>query len=241
VWSSPTIDQKNGKIYITTGTQDDSCQVNGQPFVEPYAIAIVELELNLNILGGWRIPASQQGVDSDFGVSPTLFNGKINGVSTPMVGAGNKNGIYYAFVRDHLANGPVWEDQLARGGACPDCGDGTISSSAWDRKILYEAAGNTTINGIACMSSVRAINPSTGGYIWEHCNPGHAVVASVTEVPGLIIEEEGNIIDILNSSNGHEIKQLIPPGANSVIDSPASVSQGLLFVGDLNGNLFEFG
>src|SRR5437763_16315894 len=103
VWSSPTIDQKNGKIYITTGTQDDSCQVKGQPFVEPYALAIVELDLNVKILGGWRIPASQQGVDSDFGVSPTLFNGKINGVSTPLVGAGNKNGFYYAFVRDHLA------------------------------------------------------------------------------------------------------------------------------------------
>src|ERR1700724_1160765 len=77
--------------------------------------------------------------NSDFGSTPTLFTATINGNLTSLLGVANKNGIYYALKRDALGSGPVWEDTIANGGQCPECGDGSISPSAWDGTTLYAA------------------------------------------------------------------------------------------------------
>ena len=45
--------------------------------------------------------------------SPTIFNATINGVSTPMVGACNKNGFYYALRQSSLSAGPVWSAKIS--------------------------------------------------------------------------------------------------------------------------------
>ncbi|HEV2402796.1 MAG TPA: hypothetical protein VGS08_01205 [Candidatus Saccharimonadales bacterium] len=239
-WASPTIDQTNNKIYISTGTQDNSCKVNGQPYVEPNALAIVELDLNLNILGSWRIPSSEQGIDSDFGVSPALTTATINGVSTQLVSGGNKNGRYYIFKRDALSAGPITDKVLGQGGTCPDCGNGTISSSATDGKVLYQGTGSTTVNGVSYKSTIVAMNPANGAIIWQH-GFAHAVVATPTLLQGVLIVPEGNNLDLINTANGNEIRQVTPPGAGSVFDAPAAVARGRIFLGDLNGNFYEFG
>ena len=46
------------------------------------------------------MPPAQQGVNSDFGSTSTLFNGVIGGQSQPLVGVINKNGVFYAFEVD---------------------------------------------------------------------------------------------------------------------------------------------
>src|SRR5205814_10589746 len=62
-----------------------------------------------------------------------------------------------ALDRANIANGPVWRAQIAVGGSCPECGQGSISSNAWDGSRLYVAGGNTTINGNTCKGSLRAL------------------------------------------------------------------------------------
>ena len=37
---------------------------------------------------------------------------------------------------------PVWQQQIAVGGDCPTCGDGSISSGAFANGVLYFAGGN---------------------------------------------------------------------------------------------------
>lgn len=248
-WSSPTIDEANNKMYVATGTQDNSCKVNGQAFVEPYALALVELDLtNLNILGSWRIPKAEQGPDSDFGISPTLTTGIVNGVTTQLVSGVNKNGHLYIFKRDNLTAGPLQDLTLATGGGgtCPDCSMGSISSSATDGTTLYQAMGQcsvtTTFNcaGTGLNTIVFAINPTNGAIIWQH-PVAHAVVGSLTLLNGVLIVPEGNHIDLLNPSNGNQILQLTPTGAHSVFDAPVAVARGKLFAGDLNGNFYSFG
>ena len=53
----------------------------------------------------------------------------------------NKNGILYTFNRNNLAAGPVWQKQIAIGGDCPTCGDGTIASGIFANGTLYYAGG----------------------------------------------------------------------------------------------------
>ncbi len=158
IWSTPTIDEATNRLYVTTGNPPPKCTG-----ANIYAPALIELGPSdvSHLLDYWQVPREQQNGDSDFGTTLTLFQETINGVSTNMVGAANKDGIYYAFDRSNIGAGPVWEVRIAVNGECPQCGGGSVSSSAWDGHTLYMAGGKTTINGEACRGSVRALNPNT--------------------------------------------------------------------------------
>ena len=106
VWASPTVDEPSGTVYFATGSPG-TCST-----AEPYAEAVIEVRASdLSLVGSWQVPPSQQISDGDFGATPILFTSTQQGVTQDMVGAVNKNGIYYAFQRDNLAAGPVWQDQ----------------------------------------------------------------------------------------------------------------------------------
>ena len=89
VWASPAL-ASNGTIIVGTA--------NGKPYggSQPlYDESIVDLNPNtLALESGWQVQKSEQIGDGDFGASPTMFSATLNGVSTPMVGDCNKNGIY---------------------------------------------------------------------------------------------------------------------------------------------------
>ena len=74
-------------------------------------------------MAGAQGPAAPDG---DFGATPTLFTASIDGKPTKLVGAVNKNGIYYAFRRGDVAAGPVWKTTPL------SIYPVTIASSAWD-------------------------------------------------------------------------------------------------------------
>ncbi|MEO7001565.1 MAG: hypothetical protein ABI068_07165 [Ktedonobacterales bacterium] len=154
-------------MYFSTGN-DGPCAVS-----EPYAVSLIALRTtDLTLVGYWHVPAAQQGADSDFGATATLFSATINGAQRLLVGAANKNGYYYTFDRTNLAAGPLWRTQVANTGDCPQCGDGSISPSAWDGATLYVAGGATIINGASCSGSVRSLNPANGAVRWARCLQG---------------------------------------------------------------------
>jgi hypothetical protein len=67
--------------------------------------------------------------------------------------------------------GPFWKAQFAISGACPQYGQETISTAAWDGQLLY-AGGETydlngALNGAHCAGSVRALNPLNSAIFWE--------------------------------------------------------------------------
>src|SRR5579859_3988684 len=162
IWGSPTIDQSDNSIYFTTGNPVNRCATTASN-----AIALVKLNAtDLSFISSWQVPATEQGKDSDFGSTPTLFQATIGGILYQLVGAVNKNGTYYAFDRTNIGNGPLWRAQIAVGGQCPECGQGSISSAAWDGTTLYVAGGNTTINGTSCRGSLRGLNPVDGSFLW---------------------------------------------------------------------------
>ena len=233
VWGSPTIDQTAGTIYFVTGN-GGNCSNS-----EPYAVAIVELHASdLSFVGSWQVPSSQQGGDSDFGTTPTLFKATIKGTSTLLVGAPNKNGIFYTFKRDALKSGPVWESTIAIGGDCPQCGNGSIAPAAWDGTTLYAAGGNATINGTNCAGSLNALNPATGAFIWRACFSDGPVLAAVSAVPGVAFVGEGSHLVAVNTTSG---KTLFNFNTGAQIYGAPSISKGVVYFSSTNDNLYAYG
>jgi outer membrane protein assembly factor BamB len=254
VWSTPTIDEAANAVYVSTGTQS-TCTGKVS---NAYAPALLKLDASdvSQQLGAWIVPKSQWVGDSDFGTTPTLFQETINGVLTNMVGAANKNGIYYALNRDNMSAGAVWEVPIAVRGSCPQCGGGSIASSAWDGQTLYVTGGHATINGKACQGSIRALNPNaitlasspqnaTVPFLWQHClmnGPvlGSVTVAGATPASEVVAVGQGNTVIVVNASNGKTLARLSDNKHGSLIYSPPTIADGVLLVGNQDGNLYAY-
>jgi len=172
IWSSAAA-LSNGAVIATTGNANTATQ-------PPHNESIVRLGgTNLQLLDSWQLPTSQVVTDADFGASPAIFTAVINGVSTTMVGACNKNGIFYALAANHLNAGPVWQTRLTRPYITgnQEC----IAGAVWNGTSLIVSGGDqTTINGNSYLGSVRALNPATGAPLWQTGLPG-SVVGTPTE------------------------------------------------------------
>lgn len=236
IWGSETLDPSNGTLYFVTGTIS-SCSP-----AETMAYAIVQVNAaNLSLMGSWQVPAAQLGPDSDFGSTPTLFTATIGGTVHRMLGAANKNGIYYAFDEANISKGPVWEDMIAQGGPGPEAGDGSISPSAWDGTVLYVGGGRTTINGQNCQGGLRALNPATGAVIWAQCMTDGPVMGSVTIVPGVVAVAEGTALWLMATSDGHTLFKTWDSSTNSKYYAGPAISNGVVYTANKDGKLFAYG
>src|SRR5438132_9475539 len=232
---SITVDPANNTLYFATGNPG-SCSSS-----ETNAEAVVALTAsNLSLVGSWQVPASQQTADGDFVNTPTVFAAQLGGVTHSLVGVANKNGIYYALDDANISAGPVWQDQVAVGGDSPQSGFGSISPSSWDGNTLYVAGGNTTINSASCKGSVRAVNPATGGYIWQDCLNDGPVLAPVSGAPGVVAVAEGDALELVNSSNGSLLFKAADT-SSSLYFGGLAIANGAVYIGTQSGNLHAYG
>jgi outer membrane protein assembly factor BamB len=283
IWSSPSIDAADGAVYVTTGTQSKCTGAN------VYAPALLKLDVSdvSHLLGAWMIPQNQWVGDSDFGTTPTFFQETINGTVVNMVGAANKNGIYYAFNRANISAGPLWQVQIAIKGSCPQCGGGSVASSAWDGHTLFVGGGKVTINNQNCQGSLSAINPNsvTGvnitstatatptstttatptattptptstatsssvpnakvNFQWRHCMQSGPVIGSVTVAGATQGNEvaavsQGNTVIVVNAATGKTVARLTDKSHGSLLYGAPAISDGILFVGNMDGNLYAY-
>ena len=195
VWGSPTADTATGDIFFGTGNAG-SC---GSP--EPLAVAVVQADSSLNLLGSWQVPSRQQpNKDSDFGSTPTLFTATIGGAVHQMVGLQNKNGIYYAFDRSAVSSGPLWQKRMSAGGACPQCGKADISPSAYDGQHLFVGSEKTTLGGVACAGSIRAGSGFSHTTASAASQPIHAPGASSERIAAAASPSVA--VHVMNGTNG---------------------------------------
>jgi len=176
----------------------------------------------------------------DFGNTPTFFKATIGGVLHKMIGITNKNGTYYAFDRTNISAGPMWTATLAEPGGSPDNGQGTISSSSWDGTNLYAAGAVTTINGVSCHGSLRALNPTNGAFLWELCL-GKNVIGAVISAPGLVIVGTGPYMFVVDASTGKKLFTYHDTVTGAGFWAAASISNGVLYIGNMDGKLYAFG
>jgi polyvinyl alcohol dehydrogenase (cytochrome) len=108
VTSSPAIDVGRGAVYVSVG----DCVGSG---ATGFAESLVALDADTGALqwGFTPIPAGDLK-DLDFVASPNVFTAPEGMVTEPLIGAGNKNGIYYAVDQD--TGTLVWQQPLVSGG-----------------------------------------------------------------------------------------------------------------------------
>ncbi len=175
VWSTVAVDSA-GNVYATTG--------NGPAGAQRYqTIAILKLSPALKLLSSFAVPPSEVTGDGDFGGSPTLFAATISGTSTPMVGACNKNGIYYALRRSNMTK--VWQQRIgvkSSDKVLAQC----QSAAAFDGSFLYMTGPGTTIGGTAFRGSVERIDPATGAILWQAGLPNGVLTSPSINGGGVI-------------------------------------------------------
>lgn len=224
IWTSPTYDAATHTVFVTTG--------NGQTATQRMVRAIIALNSStLALKSFWQVPLSQVGADSDFGTTPTLLT---TASHTLLVEAVNKNGVAYAWNRTNLTAGPLWEDHIAVGGDCPECGQGSVSSGAFDGTTLYAAGGRTTIGTTNYTGAVRAVVPSNGSYRWQF-GAGGAVLPAVSYGAGLVVAGAGSQLDVLDAANGSLLFQL---STGHLIYGGASIVGNCIFASSTGGQVF---
>ena len=252
-WSSPSVDPSSNSIFIDTS--NDLCN-------SKYQDAIVKMNPStLAVTSIWQVPFNQHPADSDMGASPMLFTATIGGVQRKLVGAENKNGVYYALDQNDLAAGPVWTYQ-AESKATFSVGlsvysqncNNTISTSAWaggDSPIMVAGVALNS-SGKGCIGTMAALNPATGQPEWQVPLPG-GVEGAVTTIPGLVIVGAGQSLEVLSATNGGTLFSYTEPvpnkGGTGVVYGapkywfwgPPTVSGSTILAGNQDGTLRAFG
>jgi polyvinyl alcohol dehydrogenase (cytochrome) len=228
VWTSPAVDVAARKIFITTASADH--------LEDGHAFSVVRLDLGtLAIEDEWRIdqPLAAEA-DYDWGSSPTLFT---DASGKRLVGAGQKDGSYYAFDRDHLAQGPLWSTPICRDGSSPQSGQGSLSTAAFDGRLLYMGGGAPLDSPDPnLLGTLTALDPSDGHVVWTR-SFGGPVIAPIASVNGLVLSTAGNLAFALDAATGETLWSF-QPGAYCF--GGIAISKGRLYFGDLAGHLYCF-
>lgn len=213
VWSSPAA-TNNPTIanYVVAATGNGPSSSDSEALVRLDAETLARQEI-------WKVPTSERVPDGDFGASPTVFAALLgSGTRSQMVGACNKNGIYYALRLKHLAAGPVWRFRVSAGTA--EGQRACLAGAIWNGSNLFVAGGSTTIRGTAYKGSVRKLNPATGTPLWESPLAGAIIGSPSLNGAGVLAAATydfstgvTNAAYLLNASTGGVLKRLDTGGA----------------------------
>ncbi|MDQ3929190.1 MAG: PQQ-binding-like beta-propeller repeat protein, partial [Chloroflexota bacterium] len=226
LWTSPTVDESTGAFFVTIGSGD---------FYIPYNYSIARLDpTSLAVADAWQIPTDVQVFDGDWGTTPTLFRDHAGAL---MVGAAAKNGYYYAFRADRISAGPAWQVRIADGGECPQCGEGSISSSAYAYDTVYAAGGYLSLGTAQKFpGTVHALDPSTGAVKWIHPTAG-SVVPALAVANGLLVAVGEYTIEVMNAATGDLLWEY---ALDAQVYAAPSIADGVLYVASTDGNLYAF-
>ncbi len=227
VWTSPTLDSAHKRVFLTTGSPGN---------VYGSVDSLVAVDLNTyHLTDTWRVPKENEGADPDWGTTPTLFtlpSGK------QMVAAGHKNGRFYAFGADHLGSGPVWVSQVANGGECPQCGEGTISSAAYHDGVLYVAGGGTMSNGKEVGGAIRALDAATGAARWEYPTGG-AILPGLAGANGVIVAAADYEVHIIEAATGRTLFRFDTDHKATIYGAPA-IANGAIYIPSTDGVVYAY-
>lgn len=227
VWSTPAIDPGAGVVWVTTG--DGSVGTS-------YGQSVVALSSSdLGLVGSWQLSVSC--CDYDFGAGPTLFH---DGSGRALVGALNKNGVFYALNRSAVGTtgwGPAWSTNISwyantsRGQAA---GPYDLAPAAFDGATLYVGGGFARLsNGTNVSGTLRALDPSNGTLRWTQATRG-LVRAGVAWADGLVVDAailpngSTSSLEVRNATDGSLLDRFIVPGS---INGAPSVAHGVVLFG----------
>jgi outer membrane protein assembly factor BamB len=225
IWSTPAIDTKTKKIFVTTGTGEQDADIGlwGGTLLRLHAET-------LKIEAYYFLPTNNSETDIEWGSSPVAFK---NADGVPMVAASGKDGILYALKQEDLS--VEWTRQVALGCICPECGCGSLSTPAFDGATLYTGAGASE-DADTEAGTVYALDPSSGNVIWRQLLEG-TVIAPVTVANGLVFASTMRGVEIFDAVSG---ERLWRSNKNGVVYSQPVVCNGTLYTTYLDGSIIAY-
>jgi len=256
VWmSQPVVDHETGMLYVTTGNSysvpQGYCVNPGQTNCtalpsDAHIDSIVALSLTTgkvawahHTLGAdtWTMSDPNASPDFDFGAGPNLYTTTIQGKKTEVLGAGQKNGMYYAL--DPATGKLIWETQAGPGGVLGGIEWGT----ATDGERIYAAISNgshktytytaydgqkkTTTGGLWT-----ALDAATGKIIWQTAapeSPEYITDGFVSGANGVVYAgSSGGNFYAMNARTG-QIEWTFPSGG--AVWSGAAIVDGTVYWG----------
>ena len=213
IWSTPTIDEKLGVLYVATGDNYSDPPTKTSDAILALSLKTGELlwarqfTENDAYNNGCSTPTrtncpEAKGPDFDFGQPPILV--QLDGQRRALVIA-QKSGMVHAVDPDNKG-ALLWQKRASKGGYL----GGSQWGSAADSQNIYVAASDLTIGGAADPSSpqgfrltvdpkmgggLHALDLKTGATKWDAkppaCPPGQAICspaqsAAVTVIPGVV-------------------------------------------------------
>ncbi len=238
VWGTPAV-EADGSIVVPTG---NATFAEHDP---QWCESLVELNgTTLAQEDAWQVPKDEtSNFDSDFGGSPTLWTADIDGVSTPMVGDVNKNGVYYALKQGDLSAGPVWQQEITSDPTVMSGGE-TVAAAIWDGTNLIVGSNETEIDGVTYNGSIQSLNPATGAPIWQTGINGQVIGSPTEDGAGLIAVQvfysSSGVYNVylLNATNGDIVGEV--PVDSGLFGQPVFANNDLVIGGDLRFGLAAY-
>jgi outer membrane protein assembly factor BamB len=226
IWTSPTVDEATGTFYVTTGSGD---------FYIPHSYSMARLDpQTLEVVDAWQIPIEVQVFDGDWGTTPTLFRDKAGKL---LVGGSAKNGYYYAFRADDIRSGPAWSVRIADGGACPQCGEGAISTSVYAHDTVYVAGGYMSLGQAQKFPGILyALDPGSGAIKWMHPTTG-AVLPALAAANGLVVAASDDTVEVVHAATGELLWEYATEG---IVYAAPTIAGGMLYVASTDGYVYAF-
>lgn len=219
IWSSPSLDPDLRLVYGSTGN-------NYTEIAGPTSDAIFALDVDTGALR-WLTQLTEGDVftilnpmseDTDFGTNPILFDAVVGGTSRKMLAAGQKSGVFWGLDRE--TGEVVWSTAVSGGSALIG---GFLNNGAYDGQYIL-AAGSTGRStapgseepppGSNRRSRLVALDPATGGVVWERQLPGW-VWAPITSANGVGYVAVDNTIQAFDTQTGQKLYSFETPGTIS--------------------------
>jgi hypothetical protein len=67
------------------------------------------------------------------------------------------------------------------------------------------------------------------------------VLGAVTVIPGVVVVPQGNTVSVIATASGQVLTNLVDTTTFSRYYASASISNGMLYVGNMNGKFFAYG
>jgi outer membrane protein assembly factor BamB len=200
VWNSVAATADGQTLFVGTG--EDYGRYDG-----PYNRALVSLEpATLRILHADK--QGESGLDQDFGTTPVVFTDRLG---RTLVGASNKNGVFYAYQADAITSGPIWSRAVGINPGMmaaydPGRGPGGTLLVTGDEGMLY------------------GVDPADGQDRWPPLFLGtsHGNLALTN---GLVFANVAGRVAVLESATGRVLR-VLDPGVAGGAFSGVVVAQG---------------
>ena len=236
VWSSVSVDTDLGLVYGSTGNNYTGVASNTSDALFALRLTDGSVAWSTQLTTGDVFTiARPSSPDSDFGTNPILFDATIGGQRRKLVGAGQKNGMFWAL--DRGTGAILWSRSVSKGSAFIG---GIFNSGAFDGQRILVAGnlgtstgpGSEPSNGDSKLGSpgtsvLEALNPANGHVLWERQLPAH-VWAPITVANGVGFVAYETQLQAFDVRDGRKLFNYRTAGT---ITAPPVVSDGSVYFG----------